>query len=237
MSRRFLTAFLCTIFWLLLITSGTGFGGTKNMTENIHWLGHSGFMIDIAGKKIYIDPYKVKNPQKASIILITHEHYDHFSKTDIAKLQVKDTIIIANETVTEEISGNVKTANPGDVLTINGIKIEVVPAYNINKNFHPKADKKLGFIITLPDNTRIYHAGDTDLIPEMDKIKVDIAMLPVSGTYVMTASEAASAALKLNPKIAIPMHYGAGVIGTIKDAEEFYGLLKGKIEVKILKEE
>lgn len=236
--KSFLIILLLTVFPVNFVTSALSInGGVEDMIENIHWLGHAGFRIDVLDKKIYIDPYKVKNPEKADLILITHEHFDHFSKIDLAKLQDKNTTVVTTKTVASEVSGNVKIVNSGDELTINGIKIEAVPSYNINKNFHPKSDRKLGFIITLADNTRIYHAGDTDLIPEMDKIKVDIAMLPVSGTYVMTADEAANAALKINPKIAIPMHYGAGVAGTIKDAQEFANLLKGKIEVRILKEE
>lgn len=227
-----------SIIFILFTTESKG--GIKDMVENIHWLGHAGFKIDVADKKIYIDPFKVKNPENANIILITHEHFDHFSKPDVAKLQTKDTVIVTTEVVAREVSGDVRNVVPGDSLTIDGIKIEAVPAYNTNKHFHPKQDKKLGFILTLQDNTKIYHAGDTDLIPEMDKIKTDIALLPVSGTYVMTADEASKAALKINPKIAIPMHYGAGVVGTTKDAERFLNLLKGhssKIEVKILKEE
>lgn len=239
--RQNISILLLTVFLVVYVTPvvavNTYKGGIKNMIENIHWLGHAGFRIDVGNKKIFIDPYKLKKPEKADIILITHEHFDHFSKSNLTKLQAKDTVVVTTKTVASEVSCEVKIVNPGDVITIDEIKIEAVPAYNTNKHFHPKSDKKLGFIIILPDNTKIYHAGDTDLIPEMEKIKVDIAMLPVSGTYVMTAEEAGRAALKINPKIAIPMHYGAGVAGTVKDAEKFYNLLKDKIEVKILKEE
>ena len=124
---------------------------------------------------------------------------------------------------------------PGDRLTVKGVDIEAVPAYNVNKEFHPKNAEMLGFIVTI-DGVRLYHAGDTDFIPEMNGLKVDIALLPVSGTYVMTADEAVQAAQAIELKVAIPMHYGA-IVGEKSDAENFRGQLAGKIEVVILEEE
>jgi len=137
----------------------------------------------------------------------------------------------------KKLKGDVRTVKPGESLAVKGVPIETVPAYNVNKPFHPKAAGHVGFIVTA-GGQRIYHAGDTDLIPEMKDIKTDIALLPVSGTYVMTADEAAQAVDRIKPKVAIPMHYGAGVAGTKKDAERFRDLCSMKgMEVVILPQE
>ncbi len=119
---------------------------------------------------------------------------------------------------------------------MGGFDVIAVASYNIGKQFHLKESGKLGYIVKI-DGVSLYHAGDTDLIPEMKNIKADIALLPVSGIYVMTAEEAAQAALLIKPGIAIPMHYGAGVVGQLSDAQQFEKLLKGKVEVRILKKE
>jgi len=206
----------------------------RNMVQNIHWLGHDTFKI-IGEKVIYTDPFRIKQPDKADIILITHEHSDHCSPPDVKKTQTDKTIIVATQDCAGKLSGTINSVKPGDKFTVGGVSIEVVPAYNTNKNFHPKAKNWVGYIITVAGQ-RIYLAGDTDYIPEMKTFKADIALLPVSGTYVMTADEAVKAALDIKPKIAIPMHYGA-IVGSAKDAENFAHALKGKIEVVILKKE
>jgi L-ascorbate metabolism protein UlaG (beta-lactamase superfamily) len=134
-----------------------------------------------------------------------------------------------------KLSGNVKTVKPGDKLTVEGIDIEAVPSYNTNKKFHTKDKNWVGYIFTVKGQ-KIYLAGDTDYIPEMKTFNVDIALLPVSGTYVMTAEEAVRGALDIKPEIAVPMHYNS-IVGTENDAEKFAEELKGKVEVRILKEE
>ena len=199
------------------------------MLENITWLGHAGFKIK--GEKIvYIDPFKINDAEPADIIIITHEHFDHLSPDDIKKIQTGKTIIVTTPDCYSKVSGNVKTISPGKTLDIGGIKIEAVPAYNINKQFHPKANSWIGVIVTI-NGKRIYHAGDTDNIPEMATLRnIDIALLPVSGTYVMTAEEAADAASKIMPKVAVPMHYGA-IVGTKADAERFKKLCKCRVEI------
>ena len=204
------------------------------LLKKIHWLGHDGFRID-SSKVIYIDPYQMKSTIPADIILVSHDHFDHCSPEDILEIQTKGTIIITDKASAGKLTGDVRIVKPGDRLTVQGIEIEIVPAYNTNKQFHPKSDGKLGFIITV-DGARIYHAGDTDFIPEMKNIKADIALLPVSGTYVMTADEAVQAALAIKPKIAIPMHYGA-IVGAESDARCFADKLEGQVAVKILPQE
>lgn len=203
-----------------------------NMLKNIKWLGHSGFAINAQNKVIVIDPFQIKKAVPADIILITHSHYDHCSIEDIDKIKKPDTVIVTEAESAKKLSGNVRVVKPGDKINVSGIDIKAVEAYNTNKAFHPKTNGWLGFIITV-DGIRIYHAGDTDLIPEMDKFAVDIALLPVSGTYVMTAKEAVEAAKRLKPEIAIPMHFDS-IVGSKEDAVKFKKGLEGICEVKLM---
>jgi L-ascorbate metabolism protein UlaG (beta-lactamase superfamily) len=206
----------------------------EKLLKKIHWLGHDGFRID-SSQVIYIDPFQIQATVLADIILVSHDHFDHCSPDDIKKIQKKETVIVTDKASAGKLTGDRRIMKPGDRVTVQGIEIEAMPAYNTNKQFHPKADGKLGFIITV-EGVRLYHAGDTDFIPEMKNIKADIALLPVSGTYVMTADEAVEAALAIKPKFAIPMHYAA-IVGSAADAQTFADRLKGKVEVRILPQE
>jgi len=204
---------------------------TEDILSKIVWLGHDGFRID-ASKTVYIDPYQIEEGPGADLILITHEHFDHCSPDDVAKIQQSGSVIVTEKDSAAKLSGDVRVVNVGEKLSVDDITVEAVAAYNTNKDFHPKSNGWLGFIVEI-DGVKVYHAGDTDYIPEMKDFNTDIALLPVSGTYVMTADEAVEAALAINPKVAIPMHYGA-IVGGGQDAENFKKALEGKVEVSIL---
>ncbi len=206
----------------------------EKILNNIHWLGHDGFRID-AVKTLYFDPYQISGQVPADIICVSHEHFDHCSANDIKKIQHPGTVIVTNSASAAALDGDVRVVTPGDTITFEGIEIEAVPSYNVNKDFHPKASGMLGFVVTV-EGTRIYHAGDADFIPEMKDVKADVALLPVSGTYVMTAEEAVQAALEIQPQVAIPMHFGS-IVGSEDDAQRFAESLKGSIKVVILPKE
>jgi L-ascorbate metabolism protein UlaG (beta-lactamase superfamily) len=203
------------------------------MIENIHWLGHAGFRIE-EEKVVYIDPWQLaKGAKKADIILITHDHYDHFSEEDVEEIRKEDTVVVTIGAVAKKLKGDVRIVKAGERLTVEGIPIEAMPAYNIKKAFHPKAAGGVGFVFTL-GGKRIYHPGDTDFIPEMREVKADVVLMPVGGTYTMTAEEAAKAANEIKPEVAIPMHYGT-IVGSLEDAKRFKELCE--MEVVILPKE
>lgn len=204
------------------------------MIDNIHWLGHASLRINAPGAVIYVDPWKLADDSPpADLILVTHEHYDHCSTEDIAKIRTDDTVIVANPGAAKKLSGPVRVVRAGDQLSARGVKIEAVPAYNVDKQFHPKSAGHVGFVLTI-EGSRIYIAGDTDVIPEMKDVSADIAILPVSGTYVMTGAQAVEAAEMINPDIAVPIHYGE-IVGSEADAQQFRD--GASCEVRILRKE
>jgi len=196
--------------------------------EGIEWLGHDSFRIT-GSVTVYIDPWQLKKgAPPADLILVTHEHSDHFNKSDIASLSTPQTVVVGPAEVTDKLKGaQARTIAPGQSLEVDGVKVRAVPAYNLNKYadvkahvfFHPKADGKVGYVVEL-DGRTIYHTGDTDNIPEMSEIDVDVALVPVSGTYVMTVDEALEACTRLKAKTVIPMHY-ATIVGDLADAQRF----------------
>ena len=214
----------------------------------LRWLGHSGFQIKNS-RVIYIDPYNIKDDlEKADLILITHSHYDHCSVADLDKIVQEGTKIIApadcQSSITKiKIPVKIELAEPGKEIDTGEVQISCVPAYNIDKHFHPKEDSWVGYVLKMNDCI-IYHSGDTDLIPEMQRLtgykqqgKEFVALLPVGGRYTMTAEEAAEAANIIKPTLAIPMHWG-GIIGTDSDAKEFLDLCNEKgIKAEILEKE
>jgi L-ascorbate metabolism protein UlaG (beta-lactamase superfamily) len=233
--RRFLVVLVIFIFAENSIKSQNQ--NVTDMVNNIHWLGQAAVKINAAGKVIYIDPYQLKKADQADIIFITHGHNDHLSLSDIRKIITGESIIVAPADCHVKLQdldvAEIKTVSPGQSLTLDNIIVSTVPAYNVIKtNFHPKGNKWVGYILTV-DGIKIYHAGDTERIPEMKTISCDIAMLPLGQTYTMNSvNEAADAAVDVQAKIAIPIHYGL-YEGTAEDAEEFKRLLKDKVDVVI----
>ncbi|MFH1034489.1 MAG: MBL fold metallo-hydrolase [Pseudomonadota bacterium] len=203
--------------------------------KSLHWLGHDCFRLDSSAGSIYFDPYELQGGPTAALILSSHDHFDHCVPEDIAKIKGPGTIIVSEAQCAKKLGAGVKVMKPGDRLELAGVEIKAVPAYNTDKDFHPKANAWLGFVVTV-DGVSIYHAGDTDHIPEMAGLDVDIALLPVSGTYVMTAEQAVQAALAIKPRLAIPMHYGA-IVGDLSDAQRFAQALEGQVAVRILPKE
>jgi L-ascorbate metabolism protein UlaG (beta-lactamase superfamily) len=193
-------------------------------------LGHASFKIKGKDCTVYIDPYEITNGETADMILITHSHFDHCSTDDIDRINGPDTMIVCPSDCEHRLMGNIKIIRPYGKMEHKGVKVEAVPAYNIDKLFHPKSNGWLGFVVEI-DGKRIYHAGDTDLIPEMKELKdIDYALLPVGGKYTMNAKEAAKAAELIKPKIAVPMHYGS-VIGNVSDAETFAKLCHCSVKI------
>ena len=208
------------------------------MLKNVEVLYHSSIKIK-DNKIIYIDPFKIdKDYNDADIVFITHDHFDHYSEEDIDKvINENTTIIIPEELLTKILR---KGINKNAVITVEsnkeymvqGIKFETIPAYNTNKTFHPKENDWVGYIITL-DDIRYYIAGDTDITEENRKVKCDVAFVPVGGTYTMDFKEVAQLINEIQPKIAVPIHYGS-VVGTKQDATDFIKLLHPSIKGIIL---
>ncbi len=214
----------------------------------LKWLGHAGFLIKDS-KTIYIDPYNIKETsEKADIILLTHSHYDHCSVADVEKIIQEGTRIIAPADCQSKINKfdipfKMEIIEPGKELDIGDIKISALPAYNTDKHFHPKDEGWVGYLIKM-DNVLVYHAGDTDVIPEMQKLtgfkqteKEFVALLPVGGRFTMSAEEAVEAAKIIKPTLAIPMHWGS-IVGAEDDAKEFKELCDEEgIKAEILEKE
>jgi len=209
----------------------------------VHWLGHDSFVLE-GSRTVVIDPFKAAGNYKADLLLISHEHYDHLSADDIKRFSSPSTTIVAPsicEKPLKEFTQEKRLVAPGSRIEVKGVSIETVPAYNLNKYrepgkvFHPKADGRVGYIVTL-DGVRFYHSGDSDATPEMKALDVDVAFLPVSGTYVMTAEEASDAAKEMKVDVVVPMHVGS-IIGSRADAERFKRLVGRKPSVEILEKE
>jgi len=190
------------------------------MPVTVHWLGHASFRIS-GSKTAFIDPWKLpSNPGSADVVIVSHSHYDHCSPDDVAAIRGKATTVLAPPDCAAKLGGAVTTVAPGQTHDLNGVTVEAVPAYNIGKDFHPKANHWIGAVVQL-DGVRVYYAGDTDEIPEMAQLRdIDVALLPVGGTYTMDAAQAANAANAIKPAAAIPYHWG-DIVGDHSDADAF----------------
>ena len=208
------------------------------MLNNIEVLYHSSIRIN-KEKTIYIDPFKIdRNYNDADIIFITHDHYDHYSEEDIDKvINENAVIVIPEELLTKVLKKGINknaiiTVEPNQKYMVQGIKFETVPAYNTNKTFHPKENGWVGYVIEI-NGIKYYIAGDTDITEENKKVKCDVAFVPVGGTYTMDFKEVAQLVNQIQPKVAVPIHYGS-LVGTKQDAEEFIKLLHTNIKGVIL---
>jgi L-ascorbate metabolism protein UlaG (beta-lactamase superfamily) len=211
--------------------------------DSLAWLGHSGFRLGVGRAFIYIDPYRVpEGSPPADLILITHGHYDHFSPQDVERLSTRETRLVGPAAVAERVSGQVHSIAPGEQMDdepVRGVHVAAVAAYNTSKRddhgrpFHPREAGWVGYELNVRGE-RLYHSGDTDVIPEMDSVTgVDVALLPVCGVYVMTAEEAAEAARRIQPRLAVPMNWGAH-LGTERDARTFAERAQANVEVRIM---
>ncbi len=208
------------------------------MTENIVVYKQNSIRIETEKGVVYIDPFEMEEEKHdAAYILITHDHYDHFSPESIRKAGNKETILVVPEKMEKKAAeaaglvGKTVTVKPGEKKVIDGLETETVPSYNILKPFHQKSAGWVGYIITAKGK-RIYVAGDTDATKEAKAVKCDIALVPVGGTYTMDAEKAAELVNTIKPEVAIPVHYGS-VVGTPKDGEEFAKLVKEPVKAEL----
>jgi L-ascorbate metabolism protein UlaG (beta-lactamase superfamily) len=229
------------LLMIVILISGVSLGAAQtdkgDWLKNVHHFYQSTILIQ-GEKTVYFDPVQVPDGlPKADVVFVTHTHGDHFSIPDIKKiLKLGATLVIPADGVGPAKNGgiaNVLSVVPNKEYTVAGVKFQTVPAYNLNKSFHPKQNNWVGYIVPI-NNVTYYMTGDTDLIPEMKNIKADVVFLPVGGTYTMTAREAAEAANTIKPAVAVPIHFG-DVVGSIQDAKDFVSLLDKNILGIILK--
>ncbi|MBN1771237.1 MAG: MBL fold metallo-hydrolase [Deltaproteobacteria bacterium] len=195
----------------------------RDLLKNARWLGHASIVVR-GTQTVYVDPWEVSASDPADVILITHDHYDHLSLPDIERLARPDTAIVGPAMCKEALGARLTVIEPGAGLTVHGVELEAVRAYNPKKPFHPKEYGGLGFVFTV-DDVRYYHSGDTDRIHEMGTVRADVAFLPVGGKYTMDAAEAAEVPTLVRARVAVPLHY-AKIVGELADAERFAKLCK-----------
>jgi L-ascorbate metabolism protein UlaG (beta-lactamase superfamily) len=208
-----------------------------DILEGVSHLNHASIKFE-RGSVVYVDPYQIDGePHDADMVFCTHDHFDHLSMDDIKKVMNENSILVVpvknakkfKKFPVKEVVG----VEPSMDYEAGGVKFKTVRAYNLDKKFHPKKKNWVGFVIYL-EGTGYYISGDTDYIPEMDDVEADVAFLPVSGTYVCTAEEAARAANSIKPKVAVPIHFGS-VVGTAQDADLFIEKLDSSIKgVKLM---
>ncbi|MBO4338116.1 MAG: MBL fold metallo-hydrolase [Lachnospiraceae bacterium] len=208
------------------------------MTQNIEVFKQNSIRIDTGSGRVYIDPFDMnESPNDAAFILITHDHYDHFSPEDIARTANSDTVLVVPEKMrdkAEKVSGmvsRIETVVPSEQKKIDGLLLETVPAYNLLKPFHTKGAGWVGYILNA-DGKRIYIAGDTDDTKEAEAVKCDIALVPIGGTYTMDAKRAAQLVNRIKPQVAIPVHYGS-IVGKPSDGDVFAKNVDSSVNVEI----
>ena len=207
------------------------------MLEGIQVLCHSSIRMK-RDMTIYFDPFQINHDYNdADILLITHDHYDHYSEEDIDRVVKKDTIVVAPMDLKEKLLNHgfqieqIVLVEPNQNYQIKGIEVHTIPAYNTNKAFHKKEYGWVGYLIML-DGITYYIAGDTDITEENLQVRCDVAFVPVGGTYTMTYEESARLVNQIHPKIAVPIHYGS-IVGTKEDGKKFSELLDPDITCQI----
>ena len=210
----------------------------SRMTDKIKVFTHSSIRIESRMGNIYLDPFRMEEaPHDAAYILITHNHYDHYSPEDIGKAGKRDTVLIVPDRMEAKARkeagsvGKICTVKPGTYHEFDGLELETVPAYNNLKPFHPRSAEWVGYILRL-DGQRIYIAGDTDVTKENKQVQCDIALVPIGGTYTMNAKKAAELVNSIRPSVAIPTHFGS-IVGKKEDADEFRENVKEPVRVEI----
>lgn len=207
----------------------------EELLDGVTCLGHSVIKfekkVNDSNLMIYFDPFKLENGlEKADIIFITHAHYDHFSEDDILKIKKDSTIIVATSDLNKRISdlgfleNKIIIVNPNRSYEVSGIKFDTIPAYNIEKSFHPKENNWVGYNIDI-NGIKYFIAGDTDENEDNLKVKCNVAFIPVGGNFTMNWEEAGNFANKIKPEIAVPIHYGV-IVGSMNDALKFNKMLE-----------
>jgi len=196
------------------------------MSVEIQWLNHASFRLASGNTVVYIDPWKLSSARPdADVVFVSHGHFDHFSADDVAAVSKDTTVVFTTPDVVKQMP-TARLLKPGERAEAAGVIVEGVPAYNIGKDFHPKANQWLGVVVTL-GGVRVYYAGDTDHIPEMSELsRIDVALLPAGGTYTMTAAQAVEACRAIGPRVAVPYHWG-DIVGSEADAESFVKSVAG----------
>ena len=192
----------------------------------IEWLGHASILIE-GDLRIYVDPYELEEGEPADVVFITHTHPDHLDLSSLARVVDERTAIVCSADAHSKLAklepASITLMRPSEEASIRGLLVRATPAYNTDKPFHPKENEWLGFVIDV-EGLRVYVAGDLDDLPELGGLSCDVLFVPVSGTYVMTADEAARFARRIKHRLAVPVHYGS-IVGSREDAERFVSLV------------
>jgi L-ascorbate metabolism protein UlaG (beta-lactamase superfamily) len=206
----------------------------KDLLQGLRWFGHASFLWEVGGLCIYLDPWQLpKGVPKGDLVLITHDHYDHFSPDDVATVVREGTRVVTVKDCAQKLAFPSRVIGPGEEVQLGKVTVRAIRAYNMGKPYHPKSKNWVGFVV-LVEGRSLYHAGDTDHIPEMRAVEADVGLLPVGGTYTMNAEEAAAATKDMKLKVAVPMHWGR-IVGSEADARRFAE--KAAVEVVILRAE